>query len=443
MIKIRIQYFTFLFGFLFLLIGCSKDDDSSGEDEQGKLKPSEESYSFIVEETYLNHNEASRLGRNMGLASFEPTGLYVDSGIQLEVAVEQKKGQDLPTLLIGTYSRYKWTWSPKEVALRLGRNVITNRTGKDAFIYIDYGGEELDSEVKVTIKGARKAAYFELNKTNMNTFRTALEENSFRDAMLKSNKTMVVARRAILKKYKSQDWNALLETLDKIVDAEKDIDGLDSSSEVHIPNRNRYLLTESEDSDYWMAATWNRTFYNQENAIDFVVDNVKLTTEGWGPWHELGHQHQQTNITWPAVGEVTVNVYSLAAQRALGQTSRLAGSDLWNEVATYMELPIETRDFNESSLGAFFKLCMYQQLWLHYGDAIFIGIHRKVREEALSLTSVEDKMGYFMKIASEVSGNNLTDFFKNWGFNINDSYFNAVEALDLPNPTVDITTLTE
>ena len=28
-------------------------------------------------------------------------------------------------------------------------------------------------------------------------------------------------------------------------------------------------------------------------SIEDVLDIKKFTTDGWGPWHEVGHQHQQ------------------------------------------------------------------------------------------------------------------------------------------------------
>lgn len=62
-------------------------------------------------------------------------------------------------------------------------------------------------------------------------------------------------------------------------------------------------------------ATDYRAAYKKD-AIGYILDPALLTQDGWGPWHELGHTHQQHAWTWEAVGEVTVNLYSLAVQRS-------------------------------------------------------------------------------------------------------------------------------
>ena len=42
-----------------------------------------------------------------------------------------------------------------------------------------------------------------------------------------------------------------------------------------------------------------------------------------GPWHEVEHLHQQAPWEWEDLGEVTVNIYSLAVQTKFGRQTRL------------------------------------------------------------------------------------------------------------------------
>ena len=53
-------------------------------------------------------------------------------------------------------------------------------------------------------------------------------------------------------------------------------------------------------------------------AMNRVLDIEVLEKDGWGKWHEVGHLHQQEPWKWSKVREVTVNIYSLAVQKALG-----------------------------------------------------------------------------------------------------------------------------
>ena len=427
------------------LLGCAKEDKDPEKPE--KLVTEErlvnEVLRLTVREEFSGVTEMERLGSNLALTDFVPTGVSLGAGKELDMDVVLTKGNALPQVLIGTYSRYLAHWNPQEQALAGGGNRVVNTTKKEQLIYIRYVGDNPSSEAQITIKGGYKVPYFKLNETQNSDFVAMLNNCNCPDAQLYGNKTIVVASVTNFKKYINQDWNQLILTLEEIIETEAYIDGLDSSLPVHVPNRNRYLFTESDDPDFWMAATWYRTFYNEKDAIDFILDINKLKSDGWGPWHELGHQHQLKNLTWDEVVEVTVNIYSLRVERSFGLTSRLKRDNIWSDVDEYLNRPIAQRNYNDESVDLFLRLGLYQQLWLQYGDSFFIELHKKVREENKNIVTDEEKMAYFMLKASEVTQNNLKQFFKEWGFVIGSQHFEALDALGLPEPSVDITALRE
>ena len=434
----------FLFLVLLFSSACRNYDDNPIMPEQPKGKGVvNNELNMLVKEELPGPTEMARLGRQQPTADFVPTGIALAPGATLDISVDLTTGSTLPRVLLGTYSRHKSLWNPQEQQLSLGNNKLVNNSSKERLVYIRYIGEDPDSEAKIAIKGGRKVPFYKLGETSHEDFVEMLDICECRDAQLYGQKAIVVASVANMKKYKNQDWNELLHILDRIIETEDYIDGLDASAQSHIPSRNRYLLTESDDTDFWMAATWYRTFYFQNEAIDFVLDINKLKNEGWGPWHELGHQHQLDNITWNQVVEVTVNIYSLAVERSFGHTSRLKRDNIWELADNYLRIPIADRDYNSDEVGPFLRLALYQQLWLHYGDEFYINLHKLVRVENKSLDSQEEKMAYFMLKASEVAGNNLKAFFKEWGFILDDQHFDALDALNLPNPSLDITTLRE
>ena len=55
----------------------------------------------------------------------------------------------------------------------------------------------------------------------------------------------------------------------------------------------------------------------------------------------------------------------------------------------------------------------------------------------------EDKMAYFMLVASKASGYNLKDFFTEWGFKLTQRDFDALDGLGLPQPTITLLGLRE
>ena len=154
------------------------------------------------------------------------------------------------------------------------------------------------------------------------------------------------------------------------------------------------------------------------------------------------YEKRISSLTWSNVIEVTVNIYSLAVERHFGQSSRLQRDGVWTRVANYLNSPIETRDYNDDDeLGPFERLAMYQQLWLKYGDVFFIRLHKIAREEANPLYTNQEKMSYFILEASEITGNNLNDFFREWRFKLPSTSFTAVDNLNLPLPSEDLTLL--
>lgn len=52
-------------------------------------------------------------------------------------------------------------------------------------------------------------------------------------------------------------------------------------------------------------------------------------------------------------------------------------------------------------------------------------------------------MRYFILKASKVTQNDLSSFFRQWGFAIEESYYNAITELGYPEPEVDLIKLRE
>ncbi|MNY53413.1 hypothetical protein D3C86_1891670 [compost metagenome] len=53
----------------------------------------------------------------------------------------------------------------------------------------------------------------------------------------------------------------------------------------------------------------------------------------------------------------------------------------------------------------------------------------------------EEEKRLFMINASKLSNTNLVSFFKAWGFTVNASVYDEINALNLPEPATDLTTL--
>jgi hypothetical protein len=112
-------------------------------------------------------------------------------------------------------------------------------------------------------------------------------------------------------------------------------------------------------------------------------------------------------------------------------------------VQTYLAQPLADKDFNADAVDVWIRLCMFHQLWLAYGDNFFQQLHRQTREEKPDFNHEDAAaMQYFMRKACQISGKDLTGFFKKWGLK-NDSAYAAIRALNLPAPVQDPSVLTD
>ena len=395
--------------------------------------------------------ESDRL-RNTPTPDFRFTGLYAPPGVTITVNVEgEPAGKNNLKLLVGTYSRYNnGGRDPAFFALKKGINtfVVGDFGGLVYIQYTVYDKPNPDNLHPLTFtfqQGFVRAPNYVLGQTTKANWKKQLSTyTSAPDVVMQSKRSFMVFSRENALLWQDNDQDLVLNTADQILDAESAISGLDNSSETHRRNTNQFLLTQAEDG--WMYATNFRTAYSAGAAkyafTPLITGRLPNSGDAWGIWHELGHLHQQP-WTWSKLGEVTVNIYSLAAERSLNVTPRRLVSDqVWPRITSHLASTEANKNFNADSVDVFVRLGMFQQLWLAYGDNFFQQLHKKTREEKPTLDTDAKKMRYFMLKACEVSGNDLTGFFKKWGLQA-DAVYTEIAALNLPAPAIDPRTLTD
>lgn len=430
-----------------LLQACSKSSPDNPNEQENPIEIGfEEVQEF--DETWSAQAEAVRLGQRAFASDFTATGFYLPPNTPLILEVEELVvGSREPRLLIGTYSRYSAKANPTAIMLTPGTNTIQGDE-HGGLLYIRYHGspgQEPTGKIRVKfVEGHRPAPFFVLGETSNDQWQMMLDTwTEAPDVQLVSEKAIIVASREQALQYRNEDQGQLLTLVDDILEAEAAISGIDGSAPAHQPNMHRILMTESDNEGLYMAATHYRTMFHT-SVTHQILTVAGVGSNGWGPWHELGHLHQQGAWTWDVTGEVTVNIYSLAAERALGVTpSRLVKEDRWTQVQTYFSLPDDERDYNTNAANLFVRLAMFQQLWLAFGDEFYQELHKQTREEQPAVNTRDEKMRYFMLKACTISKTDLSMFFKKWGFKTNNTVYSEIAALGLPEPTIDPTTLTD
>ena len=393
--------------------------------------------------------ESDRL-LNTPTPDFRVTGFYAPAHAQLNVQVNGTLALNSTVkLLVGTYSRYNnGGRDPTFFNLKPGSNTLTvGDFGGLVYIqYTVYAHPVANHALTFTFgDGFVPAPHYVLGQSTKADWKKQLSTyKSTPDVVMESKRAFMVFSRENALAWQDNDQDVVLNTADQILDAEDHISGLDCSSETHRRNTNQFLMTQAEDG--WMYATNFRTAFSA-NAAKFAFTPLitgKLPNSGdaWGIWHELGHLHQQP-WTWSGLGEVTVNIYSLAAKRSLGVTpAGLANDTAKNSTLAYLAQANAAKNFNTDNISVWVKLYMFHQLWLAYGDSFYQQLHKITRKEKPTLDTDAKKMRYFMLKACVISGKDLTVFFKKWGLQA-DAVYADIAALNLSSPTTDPSTLTD
>lgn len=379
-----------------------------------------------------------RMQLSFAQTDFLPTALYAKQGDVLQINVQLLAGGALPKLLIGTYKRYGVSFTPQEVQLQNGNNTIT--ASKRGALWIRYAGNG-SSKVKITfVQGGRSIPTFVKNKTSQTTFANTINssDTAVHDILLVGQNVMAILPKAITN-FKTQNNNLVLQKFDQVWDIEDRLSGLDGSSSLHEPNKFPHSMSIMEP-DFAGAVAGNfGTGYSYPSNF-FETDSY----ESWFQRHEQGHMHQQR---WDWHAEIMADFYAVSTGINLGLPANKIGRDgawatIWTRVKAYFNKPEANRDYStiwgdgDIQTNRYLGSAMMIQLKYAFGDTFYHQLHKITREERPVLSTASAKYEYFMRKACEISGYDLTVFFKKWGFKYPNAY-SAIAAMNLPKPVVD------
>ncbi|MBE7096893.1 putative mucin/carbohydrate-binding domain-containing protein [Bacillus cereus] len=367
--------------------------------------------------------ENKRLRVSWKLSVNEPTGIYAGPNEKITIDI---KGTQSIQAFIGTRSYDEK--DPEEFDLKPGENVISSPRGGILYFY------NMNNEGEVTASVTNGGSHFPLFILGKHTKKDWDEMlKKYKDPYaveLKGERSLITTTYNSVQKYmKNTDSTDLMKLHDKIIRLENAVAGLSENGVGVAKSPNHYVQfveKRNPDEDDFMFATNYHTGYIP-TAMNRVLDIEVLKKDGWGPWHEVGHLHQQTPWKWSKVSEVTVNIYSLAVQKALG--NRLEMDEHYKNSFKYLEKPKAERVIDDIN-----PLTMFWQLNVVYGEHFYPSLHQAYRllSQSEMPTSDEEKKQMFIYMTSKVAGQNLVPFFEEWGLTPNDDIRGKIEKLNLP-----------
>ncbi|MFI7367103.1 M60 family metallopeptidase [Streptomyces sp. NPDC050149] len=391
--------------------------------------------------------ERLRLAQALRGSEFQPTGLHAPAGVPLSLTV-QPYDDLVPTLWIGAWDYYGDVTEPRGYPLTEGANTVTDPHGGPVYLTLTGQGERAAVLFR---SGTVPMPVFTLGSTTEAAYQHQLDTLTASPwvELHGPNTIMTLTREGALL-YRGEDHAALLRLVETIIDSHARISGLDGSKPVHRRKAGPYHFTEVSKVPTGVGAYATHGYNGFPRAyLDRATTVEGLRTRGWGLYHELGHLHQQMAYKPGGLTEVTVNIYSLAAQRTLGRPSNLLTVDPATGLTAFQtsRAKFGTDGLTyEKSFGAYEKLVPLRQLELAFGDGFWPRLHRLVREENPQSDYTENAKRYraLATYSSRIAGYDLTGFFVNtWAFPIDAVGKAELAALGLPQPPVDPSTLTD
>ncbi|MGF1425601.1 M60 family metallopeptidase [Kitasatospora sp. LaBMicrA B282] len=401
--------------------------------------------------------ERDRLQTDLALADVQPTGFCLRANRPARVTVSGGSPGATVELQVGTwalvdpYSRTGYgTYTasqapPRSYRLTVGDNTISDPAGGILYVRHTANSPAAASAVTVTLDdgpGVQPIPQYDRQSTTNAQWQGMLGATTAAGPVeLVGDHVVIAGMQESALRYAGESQDDLLDTYEKILRAEDDLCGLDGSSARDTRSPLRFFAVESPSRTNPNATYYRIAMPSNRNGVLFSATEA---ANDWGLFHEFGHQHQQ-RWTWGEdqdtnnVVEVTVNIYSMAADRQFAHTT-----DGWADETTWAP----GRDYLAQSARRFatapnkVQFDMFAQLDKAFGPTFYPQLHRRMRADRPNLADTDQQMRWFTVTASQIAGVDLTDYFADrWAVPLDRGTLAALAALGLPKPATDPSTV--
>jgi len=392
------------------------------------------SYKAYSDASYWNNKLRTTGGSYMG----NPTGIYTKSYDPLYVFVDADVPAGATLYMAGCQGNDLVTGAKQGKMLKKGLNVVDGK--EDALFYIVYIADTkamtktLDEwpEMKIHIEGGTVNGYYDVSRKNDSDYKAILAAATHERFTVKGGQSLFNFKTST---YRSVWPNSVEKSIcwfDSLTVWEKELAGISESvasgkraeapffltgGQSYFPryynNPNFAIEGEATDGGFANSASF-RTMYNTAGCVESSFDVSQTDTfDEWCASHECGHNNQGP-ITVEGGTEVSNNLFPnyVRFHTGLVTTSGAPLATIMDEYARHE--PFFTRPLDS-------QMRMYWQLYLYYhlagrNTSFYPTLFNKLREDPLTLYSSDTGCLKFVRKVCEVAQEDLTDFFRVWGF---------------------------
>ena len=399
--------------------------------QQWKASPAAAVYPGVV----AKHVQRGRktLTLNLDVPRWHSTGLFASAGEAVTVELAPGAEKLGLKLRIGSTTcnvtpHDKWVRAPKvdvEIPLKETKTTVSSPFGGLLYVVVPDRVEAPGRTCKVTIANAVQAAWFKVGRDAPAAWKQMLQAPApFGE--IESDKIILTVPMAELQNV--ADPVALMTFWDETADLDAHLTG--------IPKERR--SAERFVCDVQLCAGWMHAGYPimlpMVTAKD-LVNLEKLRTQGdWGFFHELGHNHQNSDWTFQGTGEVTVNfftLYNLEKLCGIPPRQTRMKQDGLRQLPKWVQ---GGRSHDEWCRDPFLALEMFVRIQDAYGWEAF----EKLFAEYRTLSGNErpkndnEKRDQWCIRLSKLTGENIAAVFDSWNVPISAAARQACAAFPAP-----------
>ncbi len=399
--------------------------------EQIKAHPVAEFFPGAVAKTAARI--ASRaVAIDTSVPAWHSTGLYAAPGELIRVQFPPEAAGKGFGVRIGCHTDAlwhldRWQRSPEISRREPVKQALT--TAANAFgglIYIDVPESAGGGKISVTISGAVEAPRFVLGQTSLLDWKNKIRNAPAPLAELETSKIILSVPSEKIRLL--DDPEALMKFWDQVLDAEADL--------ATIPRERK--RPERIVPDVQISAGYMHSGYPIMTFLDKSVEHslslAEMKQGSWGHFHELGHNHQQSDWTFAGTTEVTCNLFSLYCMETLCGKPPGQGHDAMEPTKVDKRLRdylAASDKFSRWKADPFLALTMYHQLRMGFGWETYKKVFAEYR--AMPKTerpkSDDEKRDQWMTRFSKAAGKNLGPFFEAWGVPTSNAARDSIKEL--------------
>ena len=368
-----------------------------------------------------------------GKGAWQNTGLYAPPGKPLRITVTNGTKVDGVSVRIGCHEDDLWHLSEwKRVPQITTVESIVYPTTNTAnpfggLVYFQIDNPKTPNFI-VTIDGAIAAPYFQLGTTS-NADWNAMVSRPAPWAELTTGPGGITLTIPTDVARKIKDPTAIMEHWAKVQVAAAELAAWPAPA----PGiRGQRFVADVQISAGYMHSGY--PIMTHLDAASFMTDTNGLTEHGWGPYHELGHNHQSPLWTFEGTTEVTCNIFTLYVLETVcgvndAEKARVLNDEGSAKRARYLA---EGAKFEAWKADPFLALQMYAMVKRDFGwkpfKAVFAEYERLAPAERPKVDAA--KRDQWMVRLSKAINKNLGPFFQAWGVPTSDAARQSIA--DLP-----------